>query len=105
MEEILFYQNLGQTISSIRIKKGLKQEDLAKHLDLSRPSIVNIEKGNQRPSIFTVIQIAVFLDVEIRDLIPNIKKNKFESINIVSLDIDKNKLFNRDSVLSFFESI
>ena len=44
MNENQFYEVLGSNISSIRIKKGLKQEELANHLGLSRPSIVNIEK-------------------------------------------------------------
>ena len=105
MDENQFYQTIGQNISSVRIKKGINQEELAKRLNLSRPSIANIEKGNQRPSVYIIVQIALILGVEITDLIPLIKHNPFESINIVSLDINKSQL-NNDSVLfSFLESI
>ena len=86
MNENQFYEVLGSNISSIRIKKGLKQEELANHLGLSRPSIVNIEKGNQRPTLFTVLP--------------------FEGVSIFGLGIDKAKILNENSnVYTFLQSI
>jgi transcriptional regulator with XRE-family HTH domain len=106
MNENQFYEVLGSNISSIRIKKGLKQEELANHLGLSRPSIVNIEKGNQRPTLFTVLQIARFLNVEVTHLIPEEKRNPFEGVSIFGLGIDKAKILNENSnVYTFLQSI
>ncbi|RLJ31174.1 DNA-binding XRE family transcriptional regulator [Chryseobacterium sp. 7] len=94
MNENQFFINLGANISSIRIKKGINQDDLAKFLDLSRPSIVNIEKGKQKPSIYTLILIANYLMVDIKDLLPEVIP-AIERGNIIGVGIDPS-IFSQD---------
>lgn len=91
-DEDLFYSDLGNNISSIRTKKGISQDDLAKEIGLSRPSIANIEKGKQRPSIFTLMQICNLLGVELLELLPISSQDNFEIGNVISLDINKSEL-------------
>jgi transcriptional regulator with XRE-family HTH domain len=66
------YRLIGERISSARTSVGLSQNKLAKKLDLSRVSIVNIEKGRQRPPVHVLWKIAEALGIEITDLIPSL---------------------------------
>ena len=73
-----FYFNIGQRIKSIRNNLGLNQEDFGTLFDLTRFSIVNIEQGKQRPSLFLLYEIAYKADISITefvtDLLPQDKK-------------------------------
>jgi transcriptional regulator with XRE-family HTH domain len=65
-----FYTILGNKIRLARKEKGVDQESLAKCLNLSRTSVINIEKGRQRPSIHQIWLMAYHLQFPILDLIP-----------------------------------
>jgi DNA-binding XRE family transcriptional regulator len=65
-----FYQLVGEKICSARKAVGMKQEALASFLELSRTSIVNIEKGRQHPSLYQIREIARLVGVSIESLIP-----------------------------------
>ena len=69
-EQEKFYQVLGERIRSARTQAGLKQEVFANYLNLSRASIVNIEKGRQHPPIHLLWVIAKVLDIEVNELLP-----------------------------------
>ena len=96
----LFYTELGNSIKKFRLISGVKQEYLAYLLNLSRASIVNIEKGRQRPSIHLLLEISKILNVEVISFLPQVKKN-LESIDdfkkqisdIVGTKETKDKLF------------
>ncbi|MBN8853026.1 MAG: hypothetical protein BGO55_14160 [Sphingobacteriales bacterium 50-39] len=66
-----FYENMGSLIREARLKAEISQDVLAQHLGLTRASIVNIEKGRQRPMIHTLIQIAEAVKVNLTNLIPS----------------------------------
>lgn len=102
MNETEFYEKLGLNISSIRSKKGLKQDDIANYLGMSRPSIVNIEKGNQRPSTYAILQIARFLNVEPSVLIPSLNGSRYEDVSYIGLDIDKSVFRDSNSNINAF---
>lgn len=70
VEQRKFYKNIGERILEARRKANYKQEGLGKSVNLSRVSIVNIEKGRQHPSIHLLWNIAKVLKVEITDLLP-----------------------------------
>ncbi|MEC4041900.1 helix-turn-helix domain-containing protein [Myroides odoratimimus] len=91
-DEDLFYNDLGNNISSIRTKKGISQDDLAKEIRLSRPSVANIEKGKQRPSIFTLVQISKLLEVSLSDLLPVPSQNSFEINHFIGQETSKDEL-------------
>ena len=63
---------IGKNIKSLRLSKGLNQIQLAAKLNLSRTSLVNIEKGSQTPSLILLYSFAQALEVTIFDLIPDI---------------------------------
>ncbi len=101
----IFYIELGENIKNFRTKQGYSQDELAKFLDLTRTSIVNIEKGRQRPPLHLVYDLAIFFNVEITNLLPSKdekkqidkKKSLKESINTLEkkfkdVPIDEEKL-------------
>lgn len=65
-----FYIELGNRIREARLKAQIGQDELAEKLGLTRASIVNIEKGRQRPMIHTILTISQLLKVELHALIP-----------------------------------
>lgn len=66
-----FYQQVGERITIARKEAGMKQDALASFLDLSRVSVVNIEKGRQHPSLYQIKEIARILNVSVESLIPD----------------------------------
>lgn len=66
-----FYVELGNRIRGARLLHQIGQEELASQLELSRASLVNIEKGRQRPMIHTLVSIAKLLNVPLHNLVPN----------------------------------
>lgn len=55
------YANIGMRIRVLREMKGISQEILARKMNLSRGSIANIEGGNQRLMVHTMIEFAQVL--------------------------------------------
>ena len=70
--ESAFYALLGERIRSARRSKRLDQEHFAISIGLTRTSVINIEKGRQRPSVYQICMMAQILDVQLIDLIPSI---------------------------------
>jgi len=66
------YKAIGKKIRDARERasKKLSQAKLAKQLDVSRASIVNIEAGRQRPPLDVIWKIAEALDTDPAMLIP-----------------------------------
>jgi transcriptional regulator with XRE-family HTH domain len=64
------YRMIGDRIREARERKNLRQSALAAKLKLSRVSIVNIEKGRQRPPLHVIWQIAEELGIEPYSIIP-----------------------------------
>lgn len=73
-----FYHELGEKIKFERLRQRISQEELADYLNLTRSSIINLEKGRHRPSVYQILQIAAMLNIEYIKLIP------------VALKVDKN---------------
>lgn len=67
-----FYEILGNKICRLRRDGQISQEALAKKLSLSRVSIVNIEKGRQRPPLHTYWEIAETLGIPLGNIIPTV---------------------------------
>ena len=51
-----------------RKQKGLKQEDLASALEVSRQTIGSLENGRYNPSILLAFKIARYFDMSIEDI-------------------------------------
>ncbi len=59
---------LKNNVRKFRKDNGLTQQDLAEKVDVSRQTIIAIEKGNYTPSVFLVLKIAKILKVNTDEL-------------------------------------
>lgn len=55
-------------LESLRKSRGIKQEDLADALDVSRQTIGSLEKGRYNPSIILAFKIARYFHMRIEDI-------------------------------------
>lgn len=105
MKTILSQKKIGEQISMLRKRKGMSQEELAKKIQISRPSLTQIELGNRSVNILELQQLSMVLDFSLddfmsKDFILNqeieeseeIKSIKIkERISIPKLNIEKFK--------------
>lgn len=68
-----FYKEVGLKIARCRKAADLSQEVLAVRANLTRTSIVNIEKGRQQVFLHTIVEVAKVLSVPITELIPSMQ--------------------------------
>ena len=59
---------MNNKIEQIRRAKGLRQEELAKALGVSRQTISSLETGRYNPSIFLAHKIACFFGLTIEEV-------------------------------------
>lgn len=71
-EQKILYSNLGVNIKEARVQRGFKQDTFADMLKLSRASIVNIEKGRQRPTLHLLYEISSITNTDLFDLLPKL---------------------------------
>ena len=55
-------------IEQIRKERGIRQEDFAKSMGVSRQTISSLETGRYNPSILLAHKIAKFFDMAIEDV-------------------------------------
>ncbi len=55
-------------IEEIRNNRGLRQEELARQIGVSRQTISSLENGRYNPSIMLAHKIAVFFGMTIEDV-------------------------------------
>ncbi|MBR1993086.1 MAG: helix-turn-helix transcriptional regulator [Firmicutes bacterium] len=55
-------------IEAIRKSKGIKQEDFAKMMGVSRQTISSLETGRYNPSIFLAYKIAHYFEMTIEEV-------------------------------------
>jgi len=55
-------------LEEIRKQKGIKQEELAAALEVSRQTIGSLENGRYNPSILLAFKIARFFEMSIEDI-------------------------------------
>lgn len=55
-------------LEEIRKAKGIKQEDLASALEVSRQTIGSLENGRYNPSIILAFKIARFFSMNIEEI-------------------------------------
>lgn len=59
---------MKNTIKKLRKEIGLRQEDLAKELRVSRQTIIAIENNKYDPSLELAIKISVFFNKTVNDI-------------------------------------
>ena len=55
-------------LEELRKQRGIKQEDLARDLTVSRQTIGSLENGRYNPSILRAFKIARYFDTTIEDI-------------------------------------
>lgn len=55
-------------LEEIRKKRGIKQEELASVLEVSRQTIGSLENGRYNPSIILALKIARYFQMSIEDI-------------------------------------
>lgn len=59
---------MNNIIKKLRKENGLRQEDLAKELGVSRQTIIAIENNKYDPSLELAIKISVFFGKTVNDI-------------------------------------
>ena len=65
----LSQKQIGQRVSELRKMKGLSQEDLAKSVKISRPSLAQIELGNRGIDVLELQKLSLVLGFSLDDFI------------------------------------
>lgn len=55
-------------LEEIRKQRGIKQEELASALEVSRQTIGSLENGRYNPSIILAFKIAQYFDMDIKEI-------------------------------------
>ena len=63
----LSQKQIGQRITELRKMKGLSQEELAKSVKISRPSLAQIELGNRSVDILELQKLSLILEFSLDD--------------------------------------
>ena len=66
---------LKNHLEKLRQERGIKQEDLAKAMGVSRQTIGSLENGRYNPSILLAYRIAYFFNLKIEDIFIYEEKN------------------------------
>lgn len=61
-------EDLENRLEEIRKARGIKQEDLASALEVSRQTIGSLENGRYNPSIILAFKIARYFKLRIEDI-------------------------------------
>lgn len=59
---------INNRIQELRFEKGLTQQDLAESVDVTRATIIALEKGSYNPSLELAFRLAKFFKVGIEEL-------------------------------------
>ncbi len=79
-------KEIGGRISKLRKNKGYSQDELAKLLEISRPSLTQIELGKRNISVIELLKIADNLSISIDTLL----SQTFETDNIEEISEETN---------------
>lgn len=92
--EHAFRISLGEKVRKVRRDRDFTQADLSDKIGISRPSLANIEKGQQSVSSFQLLILARSLDVEPEKLLPN-----YEETSAIYEEIKKSNKVSTSSKL------
>ena len=61
-------ETIKNEVSKLRSETGVTQEDLATKVNVSRQTIIALEKGNYTPSILLALKIAGFFETPVEKI-------------------------------------
>ncbi|UUV99418.1 helix-turn-helix transcriptional regulator [Vagococcus luciliae] len=59
---------MKNNLANIRKEKKMTQQDLASVLNISRQTIISLEKGKYNPSIILALKIGNFFNIPVEDI-------------------------------------
>jgi len=59
---------ISNEVNKLRTNKGVTQEELAEKVQVSRQTIIAIEKGNYTPSILLALKISKFFNLPVEKI-------------------------------------
>ena len=65
---------IGFTIKQIRLSKGMSQQDLSAICNMEMSNFSRLEAGRSNHTIYTLKKIADNLEIELQELVKDIKK-------------------------------
>lgn len=68
MPRIIEKRAIHNCIQALRNKKGLTQQDLAQAIDVTRATIIALEKGSYNPSLELAFRLARFFKTTIEEI-------------------------------------
>jgi transcriptional regulator with XRE-family HTH domain len=98
MSNRLSPQQVGGRIRRIREENGYSQEDIAKMLQVSRSSVVQMEKGNRQISVIELTLLSDFLGFSMDQFLTRPYEKSSESLVAEEPEIEIEKVAMRDSV-------
>lgn len=108
VDKELLYTSLGAAMKQARkdfkTETGgkLSQKDLANKLGIKRTSITNIEAGNQNPPLHLIYEIALILNIPLKDILPTVSEVLLNSVEKVTLD--NKEILVPNKIASYIES-
>ena len=76
------YEQLGEKIKQARENAEIKQELLAKYVNLSRVSISNIEKGKQNIQLHTLLELSKYLRINLSQLLDPLSDLLIDTVSV-----------------------
>ena len=61
-------EQVSNSVSLYRKEAGVTQEEFAKAVEVSRQTVISIEKGNYVPSVLLALKIASFFGKNVEDI-------------------------------------
>lgn len=61
-------ESIKNEVGKLRVESGVTQEDLAAKVNVSRQTIIALEKGNYAPSILLALKIAGFFSMPVEKI-------------------------------------
>ena len=100
------YDSIGKNIRSYRIKRKLRQEDLAEMTDLSVTYIGMVERGEKIPALETFIKILNALGVSADIILADVLKVGYEiKSSLLTEQINALSPTERDKVFDVIEAL
>ncbi|TGL21710.1 XRE family transcriptional regulator [Leptospira yanagawae] len=98
-------QLIGKAIRETRKNSKITVEDFSKATNLSKSSIVQIERGDQSTPIHNIYKIAEVLNVDIGELLPDMNEyRKLKSAPVDNLSLDRVSSDELMSVMNFLSN-
>lgn len=70
MDTEYFYEEFGRRLQASRRQAKLTQKELAARVNMSRSSLANVERGNQRVALHQFAELATAIGVDPATLLP-----------------------------------